>query len=103
LRFVEALRIRDRSITEDPFVVRRNDIIYRSIPTVSSPRVTFPLFGNGFKSWFAPLQAVQDDVGPLTIAPEIRLIPERTGESDPAEHKGISPPALSRCGQPLGT
>jgi murein DD-endopeptidase MepM/ murein hydrolase activator NlpD len=29
LRFVEALRIRDRSITEDPFVVRRNDIIYR--------------------------------------------------------------------------
>jgi hypothetical protein len=29
LRFVEALRIRDRSITEDPFVVRRNDIVYR--------------------------------------------------------------------------
>jgi peptidase M23-like protein len=29
LRFVEALRIRGRSITEDPFLVRRNDVIYR--------------------------------------------------------------------------
>jgi hypothetical protein len=29
LRFVEAFRIRDKSITEGPFVVRRNDIIYR--------------------------------------------------------------------------
>jgi murein DD-endopeptidase MepM/ murein hydrolase activator NlpD len=28
LRFVEALRFRDRSFAEDPFVVRRNDIIY---------------------------------------------------------------------------
>jgi hypothetical protein len=28
LRFVQALRIRDRSITDDPFVVRRNDVIY---------------------------------------------------------------------------